>query len=202
MRLILCLEHYWHAGSGAGRGGHLDAVVRRDNLGLPLLPGRSLKGLLRDAVQRANDFGWFGDVGGDPATVLFGTPPQTLSVDETQPGLLRFSDATLPDDFRAAMAHLRVTDEARCTALANGLFREMFSTAMEEDSGVARKHSLRGIEVAVPCQLHATVEALGASSLAMPWQQIIDVARPLMRAVGAQRHRGYGRVAMAWEQVA
>ncbi|MEJ2682664.1 MAG: RAMP superfamily CRISPR-associated protein [Gammaproteobacteria bacterium] len=43
---------YWHAGGSHGQGFHTQATVARDHDGLPYLPGRTLKGLLRDAVSQ------------------------------------------------------------------------------------------------------------------------------------------------------
>lgn len=39
----------WHVGAGHGIPGGADAVVRRDEGGLPYVPGTTLTGLLRDA---------------------------------------------------------------------------------------------------------------------------------------------------------
>ena len=66
LTLTFTLLSYWHAGTGAGRGGDADAVVQRDDDGLPYLPGKSVKGLIRDAVEtyaafQGGDVGeWFG----------------------------------------------------------------------------------------------------------------------------------------------
>ena len=40
----------WHCGSGLAAGADVDALVIKDNNGLPYVPGRTLKGLLRDAA--------------------------------------------------------------------------------------------------------------------------------------------------------
>src|SRR5690606_24392052 len=43
----------WHVSSGRGRGASADLTVVRSSGGLPYLPGRALRGLLREAVVRA-----------------------------------------------------------------------------------------------------------------------------------------------------
>ena len=40
----------WHCGSGLAAGADVDALVIKDNNGLPYVPGRTLKGLLREAA--------------------------------------------------------------------------------------------------------------------------------------------------------
>src|SRR5690625_450439 len=48
---------YWHTGSGMGKGPELDATVIRDSTGLPYLPGRTIKGLLREALLTCEQLG-------------------------------------------------------------------------------------------------------------------------------------------------
>jgi CRISPR/Cas system CMR subunit Cmr4 (Cas7 group RAMP superfamily) len=42
--LKIDLRGYWHPGSGRGGGVVMDAMAHRDSTGLPVLPGRHLKG--------------------------------------------------------------------------------------------------------------------------------------------------------------
>ena len=59
----------WHCGSGLAAGADVDALVIKDNNGLPYVPGRTMKGLLRDAATNlsvdkdviSNIFGVSGD---------------------------------------------------------------------------------------------------------------------------------------------
>lgn len=197
MKLHLELMHYWHVGTGSGRGGHLDAVVRRDELGLPLIPGRSLKGLLREAVRKAHALGWYGNAE-DPSTLLFGGSSQAASDGYSRPGALRVSDARLPSALRDAIA---AHSGQQRGALVSTFYREMFSTAIDEHSGTAREHTLRGIEVAVPCKLVADLEALEPATDPQ-WAETVRAALPLLRAVGGHRTRGYGRVRIVLEDAA
>ena len=50
--VVVNISGWWHAGTGRGGGEDADALVARDCHGLPFLPGRHLKGLLRDACFR------------------------------------------------------------------------------------------------------------------------------------------------------
>ena len=51
-RLKIDIQSYWHPSTGRGQGSDVDALAHRDKDGIPCLPGRTIKGLLRDAVNR------------------------------------------------------------------------------------------------------------------------------------------------------
>ncbi len=82
-------------GSGTGEAGRIDRAVVRDRLGLPLLPGRGLKGALREAAletAEALDAAGFGDVLASAMIErLFGVPGMAAS------GWLHLGNARLAD---------------------------------------------------------------------------------------------------------
>lgn len=185
--LRVSIHDYWHCGSGRGVGSHVDARVDLDPNELPYVPGRSLKGLLRDALLllEAQD-------GAAPAWAdrLFGSAPagEQATRHDSTPGLLAVSDARLPPALAAWLASETGRPHRR------SLFRRLASTAIDPDTGAARDRSLRGIEVVVPleleCELHGPAE--------LAWPAALERAFPLVRAVGAHRHRGFGRCTLTW----
>ncbi|MDY0073565.1 MAG: hypothetical protein RBR77_13075 [Thauera sp.] len=201
--LQLDFTNYWHAGSGRGGGYHLDALCERDPDQLPVMPGRQIKGLLRQAVHRAEAWGWFAElplVQGPMLRhedLLFGSSTQIETRDFTQPGMLLVDSAHLPDAERKWLAH---TEQAELQA---ELFGELFSTAINEQ-GSAQRFSLRGLEVCIPLTLHAPlVQAITAQHAALRAQQeaylhtstgwaVLQGALPLLDALGAHRSRGLG----------
>lgn len=191
-KLIFDIRSYWHAGTGQGSGSHLDAIVQKDSHGLPILPGRSVKGLLRDAVLQAEQLDWFSDLqapsGSDsPTELLFGKKPSENSDQEGHdPGLLRIGSATLPAEMVAWLS------EDIQASYRTKLFREMHSTAIDEKTGTALDKSLRGIEVTIPLILEAPLSIQGESD--WPWQEYLKMALPLLRHIGSKRNRGMGRV--------
>jgi len=211
--LVVDVRAYWHAGTGRGSGSHLDAVVARDPEGLPLLPGRTLKGLLRDATARALAWGWFDDLGvrdaePDAVSQLFG-PPVQIEADGRRPrggcGLLRISDARLPERTRSAFRAGRASPRSGGRDPAAGLYRALFATAIDPDTGTPLEHALRGMEVAVPLRLEAQVTLHPSAAwrdLADRWHALLERALPLVRAVGAHRSRGLGRAVLRLEAVA
>ncbi|MFZ2404577.1 MAG: RAMP superfamily CRISPR-associated protein [Methylobacter sp.] len=192
MTITIDIGSYWHPGSGRGSGSHLDALVENDADGLPFISGRMLKGLLRDAVNRLEQWGQLAEFRADDVSLaesLFGSRgygkdnvPRNL----TNPGKIKVGDAQLPEELHQWLAY-KPHDAHR-----KQLYREVYSTAINTKTGAAEHHSLRGMQVVVPLQLEARLEWIGASE-AGNWTQIIGEALPLIRAVGAQRSRGYGR---------
>ena len=45
----------WHCGSGLAAGADVDSLVIKDNDGLPFVPGKTIKGLLSEAVFTLNE---------------------------------------------------------------------------------------------------------------------------------------------------
>lgn len=190
MRLEVDFRHYWHAGTGRGSGHHLDALVVRDAHGLPFLPGKTLRGLLRDAMHRLEKWGSAG-IQPDTTERLFGSAAWEKASDglrardRTEPGVLYVSDARLPEEVRSWLGR------AENRRFVQGLFRQHFSTAMTP-AGVARERSLRGIEVCVPLTLVAELRVLGKDAPG-GWREAVTAAAKLVRAAGAHRSRGFGR---------
>lgn len=190
IRLRFELLGWWHAGTGRGDGARADAVVRRSHGGLPFLPGRTAKGLLRDACGTLRDLG---RVRQDELVAWFGSELLSRTKDAEEearytsvPGALRFSSATLGAEWEAWGASRGDTEDHRRL-----LFGTLASTAVDEE-GVARDATLRTIEVAVPVALIATVEGPDDPR----WIAGVRESLPLIRAVGAHRTRGLGRVAV------
>ena len=199
--LIVDIQSDWHPGTGRGSGFHLDALTHRGADGLPRLPGRTLKGLLRDALWRAETWGWEAVPTGT-TEALFGswTHPDLRTTKDSDdnlssPGAVRVGDACLPD---AVAAYLGQDPEGK--KLAESLYREHFSTAIDHASGVARSRSLRGIQTIVPLQLHASLSIIPGQVAPSGWREALQAVLPLITAVGAHRTRGFGRAHLFLEE--
>lgn len=208
--LSIDIRSYWHAGTGRGSGSHLDALVERDSAGLPFVSGKMIKGLLRDAVTRAAQWDVLtytrdDDLPNAEALVdyLFGSSgfdDKGLPRDETHAGFLKFSDARMPQ----ALVEWLEGSSAEHQALRDGLFRSVYSTAIQSDTGVAKQGSLRAQQVTVPMTLQAQIFVIDAKANACPfptllreWHSILSQALPLVNAVGANRTRGLGRAVLS-----
>lgn len=177
--LTIDLLSYWHAGSGHGAKGDVDALVLRDTAGFPYLPGRTLKGLLRDALC---------EMGGEAdALRLFGQPATQGRNHGSLPGLLAVDDARLPEVERTWIEQSPDPD-----GLKAQLFDSVASTAISA-SGVARSKTLRLIEVTLPVTLTASLTPIMEDALPATDLALLTQACGLIRQLGAHRHRGLGR---------
>ncbi|MEX0914939.1 MAG: RAMP superfamily CRISPR-associated protein [Wenzhouxiangellaceae bacterium] len=205
--LTIDIRTFWHAGTGKSSGSYLDALAERNRDGLPVLPGRHIKGLLRDAYRHAFALDRIERLPDSLAAaleksgigtleeLLFGSISDKEIRTRTRPGMLRVSSGQLPLSERAAL-------NAEPT-LKPFLYFELFSTAIDAN-GVASTDSLRGIEAAAPTRLIARLdlELTATEPSHLEAQQALlddecrwewlDPALAMMDAVGASRHRGMG----------
>lgn len=190
MQLKIEILSYWHTGAGKSGGATIDALVEKDD-GIPYLPGRNLKGLVRDAVYCAEEWG---RVPKNLTNTLFGTraEEQGKRRHDTDSGALRFCNATLEPALASWLKNPASYDAA---ALQKHLFTTLYATQIEHDSGAAFDKSLRSIEASIPLTLYAQLDNIKPEQLtAYPdWQSDLKKCLVLMRAVGSWRNRGLGR---------
>ena len=183
---ILCytieFHSYWHCGSGLAAGADVDALTIKDRDGLPYIPGRTMKGLIREAVEKLLAYS-----GADcDMKRLFG---QTDNVDGCSQGCLFFSDAVLSEHERARLTQ---ADGSASDAvghagkpLSSYLYTSVTSTALKD--GIADDATLRRIQVTVPCVLQGCIHGVSGEAA------VLTDALKLIRRIGVGRNRGLGR---------
>lgn len=119
----------WHCGSGLSSGADADALVLKDKNEMPFIPGRTLKGLIRENLEFV--LGVYGELKFDTCF-----------------SAVVFSDAVLNQDEYDAIV---VRD------LKQHLYTRISATSIDEN-GIAKEHSLRRIEAVLPCSLTAVVK--------------------------------------------
>lgn len=163
----------WHCGSGLSGGAETDNAVLKDNDNLPYVPGKTMKGLVRDALLEMNEV--------QPENYNIQEINQLLGSgeagSETTRGEAYFSNAALPD-----LERRELTPE-----LSAHLYRNLASTQIAA-SGVAEGKSLRVMEVCIPVFLEGTV-----SDVADRHQALLADAFKWIRHLGVNRNRGLGR---------
>ena len=187
---------YWCTGTGIGQGRALDSRTRKDANGLPILPGKTLKGLFRDALQTLEEQqpgimvpGMTGKIMGRETEDNPGADRTAQEADSTDAGIqVRFSNAVLLEK-NWFLAPGRRDDYIR------HLYRHISATALD-DSGMAKDKQLRNLEVCLPVTLQGSIElqATGDDEEKIP--ELFTRAAPLIRKLGFRRHRGYGRCAV------
>ena len=149
-RICFDIRTWWHAGAGRGTGQLLDALVVKQGEGLPYLPGRTVKGLVRDAVYKAEVWG---HLAAGTCERLFGTNTLNTKVHacETRKGALDFDDGVMEPSLTGWL------NQKGSEVYRELLFSELHATAICTRRGSALKGSLRSIEVAVPLKLYAPI---------------------------------------------
>lgn len=181
---------YWHCGSGLSKGADLDSLVVKDSNGLPFVPGKTIKGLLKEAVEDIRGFLRKGE--DDTFKGFFGyfNDKKVLSNAETiEKNMLRgtgfFTNAELSEKEKNAI----VSNKAQ-----SFLYASIASTALEEN-GVAKEHSLRTMQVVVPCELNGEI-------LNVPEELYDELVQALkyIKRLGQNRNRGLGRCTFQVEE--
>ena len=137
----ITLHSDWHCSSGQSGGFGVDIKVIRDRHGLPFIPGRTLKGLLRNAAKNLKIL----EEGKSEEWELF--IQNNFGQREGLGTKCFFSNGELAPALRGYLAK---QDKKRF------LYREIAATAINQQ-GVALEHSLRLMETVVPLTLEAAI---------------------------------------------
>ena len=185
-RIIYAIEFLtdWHCSSGLVSGADIDMLVIKDRNGLPYVPGKTLKGLLKEAAvclcEFSTDQSW-----SDFIEKTFGKQTDKTS-DQSESGESYFSNAELTK---------KVKEEILSNQQGRFLYRQISSTAIEKgDGGQAKDHSLRKIEVTVPLTLFGEIDHCHDEkkmSKCLKW----------IKRLGSNRNRGLGRCNMKIKEV-
>lgn len=164
----------WHCGSGLAAGADVDALVIRDDDNLPFIPGKTVKGLMREAAEYISSLdSQYEKL--DLAEMFGKFDPET---DQMIKGRAFFSNAELPESERNAII---------ANNLQRFMYRRISSTAIGS-AGVADEGSLRRIEVVVPCRLEGDILDVDKK-----FSELIEAAFQYIKRMGQNRNRGLGR---------
>lgn len=171
---------YWHTSSGLTGSTYADLLVNKTKDGFPFLPGKTLKGLLREAAETINSFhpdlvktAFINDVFGerrdnDNASEKYRKPAESF-----------FSSGTLSKNLQK-----QITNEDKPY-----LFDVLSSTKIGEN-GQAENHSLRQLEVTIPLVLYASIENFPSKE---NYLKQLELCMGFTKRMGLNRSRGLGR---------
>lgn len=168
---------WWHCGSGQAAGPDVDELVIKDSEGLPYIPGRTMKGLLKDACRQMDNYGLEGTEDKHISSVFGYHDDNEGSL--SKKGSAFFSDMVLPTTAHSAIA----ADKE----LRKALFSSMAATAIDDD-GIAKDHFLRKIQVTVPCALYGMIANVPDDDTTM-----LGHAMKFIKRIGLGRSHGLGR---------
>lgn len=165
----------WHCGSGLSKGSDVDSLVIKDDKGLPFIPGKTLKGLIREAVEDYVSLTTACDE--EDVVRVFGRSG-TEDFYQICKGMAFFTNAELSEEEK---------DPILSDNLQPFMFDKVSSTAIDEN-GVADDHSLRRYEVVIPCTLYASICFVDDNFV-----PILSKALGMVKRLGVNRNRGLGR---------
>lgn len=166
----------WHCGSGLGMGAAVDASVIKDENQLPYVPGKTLKGLLREAGEVITELGFEDSTLVDE---IFGT--RTVVKGASIPGKCFFSNAEFSEETKREFMQ---TNE-----YIDMLYRTHTTTAIDEN-GQAKEHSLRTIETVIPVSLYARIASIPDTT---QHTEFLEMCMKYTKRLGVGRNRGLGR---------
>jgi hypothetical protein len=178
-------------GRGDGVAGLIDQEVEHDSSGFPYLRGRTLKGLLSEECDNliavlppeiSSEWENF-------ACILFGT---SGSVQGTI-ALMHVGDACLPDDLREAVAFQIKKKTLTKTEVLDSLTTIRRQTAINSETGIADKGSLRSFRVAIR-ELEFKADLLFETQPSQEVLSVLAVGTLALRRIGSGRNRGRGYV--------
>jgi len=167
---------YWHCGSGLSAGADLDSLTIKDKNGLPFVPGRTIKGLVRDALY---------EIGAEEDVIneLLGPIPTSeegrFNEDPQKKGILFFSNAELSRQEASVILKENLLPYTKTS---------ISSTAIGDD-GIAKEHSLRKTEVSLPCVLEGKIMDIPSEEAFLVFKDALQYIKRL----GKGRNRGLGR---------
>lgn len=170
----------WHTGSGLSSGSDVDALVIKDKDNLPYIPGKTIKGLLKDAALDLSDIKGEATDKSNFINKVFGFfdgKEKNQSEAHTK-AFAFFTNACLDE---------KLKKKAKDNKLQHHFYRDLASTAIDDD-GIARQGSLRRMEVTIPCTL--TGEILHIET---KYSSEIEKCMRMVKRLGVNRNRGLGR---------
>lgn len=166
----------WHVGSGLDAGADADALVLKDENNLPYIPGKTIKGLLKDSL---NEICEIEQETKSKVDKIFGWEEEDVNekVFKTHSGLAYFSNAKLSENEQQ-----EITKE-----LSAHLYKNIASTRIGKN-GLVVRGSLRTIQVCIPVSLKGSIETDVENA-----DEILGKAMKWTRYLGVGRNRGLGR---------
>lgn len=191
--IVITFISEYHISSGLGDGHWADSMLIRDNNGLPYLPGRAVKGALREAAWR------LGQCRQDLQVMeflLWGT--RSTSRETNKQGCLRVGQGNLPAHLQAQL--LALDADLRDTVVRDMTIRRI-QTALDGNGQVVTS-SLRTLECGIPgLSFIASLEIPDSTipdCISEAWLgEYLRAVCAAVKSMGGSRSRGLGMCRVA-----
>ncbi len=167
----------WSCGSGLDAGVESDVLPIKDAKGLPFVPGKTIKGILREAAEEINEVR--SNQYAAQIDALFGVGADARD-EGGQQGQAFFSDVVLPQ---------KEAEEICSNGLQEQLFRRISFTAIQPN-GIVKPHTLRTFEFCMPLTLKGSVWLYVEDEAV---KTLLHQAFKWVRYIGIGKNRGFGR---------
>jgi CRISPR/Cas system CSM-associated protein Csm3 (group 7 of RAMP superfamily) len=172
---------YWHVSSGLSSSTYADIVVNKTHEGLPFIPGKTLKGLLREAAEVIH--------GLNPRLVnkdfiqnVFGEVPTKEQNDQ--------ECATLEAQCFFGSAYLSSYLEKTLTEDDKPFLYNVLASTKIDSKGLAAEGTLRQLEVTIPLTLYSRIEGFPEGT---DYEDQLRHCFNWIKRLGLNRSRGLGR---------
>lgn len=195
LTITIQMHSDWHIGTGSGRAKEVDRTVRKDKNGLPIIPGRTLKGVLKDSAEVIA--GGLGDSWMEWVSHVFGDSPAENWVEQKgsprspRPGSLDVRTAELSDGLRAELA--------ADPSLIPFLYTKRPGVAITKE-GVAKDDHLRmeertrgGLTMLARASLEGSEDSIEKA------KALLAAAAAWTERLGGKRRRGAGKCTISIE---
>lgn len=185
---------YWHTSSGLSAGTEANLTVLKNTDGLPIIKGRTLKGLLKDAACHIQYF--------DPNRVSQDFIDEVFGIGEDEERIMsRKGNSFVPLTsesycfFGNAELSAQLSKQISLDQTIHLLYTTLSSTAIDKN-GLANEKALRTLEVTIPLTLYAQIE-----HFPVEWQEQIEYCFQWIKRIGLNRHRGLGRCQFSLQNI-
>ncbi len=165
----------WHCGSGQSSGPDSDKLVKKDKYGLPIIPGRTIKGLLKEAA-----YDLFKDTDGFSEFVKSCFGSKSDSKDPVSKNVFHYSNANLP---AIEINYLKGKPNE-----ISKLYRNIPFNRIMEETGTTDENSLHSMQVTIPLTLNGKIMNIPKAYLSQ-----IEACMKMIKRLGNKRNRGFGR---------
>ncbi len=174
---------HWHTGSGLHGGTDANLTVIKNLAGLPYIPGKTIKGLIREgatAIHKLHP----GLITDDFVKTVFGWGEDTKQSEKQS--VCFFGNAELS-------RHLSENISKEQKPL---LYTTIASTAIYHN-GLAKDESLRQMEATVPLVLYGAIEKFPSTP---GYEQQLTYCLQWIKKLGHKRTKGFGRCVISIHQ--
>lgn len=155
----------------------MDALVIKDRNDLPYIPGKTVKGLIKEAVDELKALA-SSEKKFEPDADYLATFGYFDDKDRKEKSEAFFSNAEIPENEAEKIVEGK---------LQRFMYDSLSHTAIETN-GVARAHSLRKVQVTVPCDLMGQILNVPEGMV-----EILEKGMKYTKCLGLNRNRGLGR---------